>query len=99
MPGLSFGKLKNISLFQHIQTSTEQTLPPTQTASGTLYQIIKLVENGANHSLLSCTITYGGHFSSYVYDFLVITKHKITTLLIFLKVYTYVLYSVYSQAL
>jgi len=93
MPGLSCGKLKNISLFQHILPSMEQTLPPTQTASGTLHQIVKLVENGANHSPLSCTMTYVGNFRSYVYNFIAITKHKITTLLIFLNVYTCVLYS------
>ena len=84
MPDLSCGKIKNISLFQHILTSTEQTLPPTQTASGTLYQIVQLVKNGANHSLLSCTMTYIGHLRSYVYNFIAITKHTITTLLIFL---------------
>jgi len=99
MPGLSCGKLKNISLFQHILTSMEQTLPPTQTESRTLYQIIKLVENGANHSLLSCNMTYVGHFRSYANNFIVITKYKIPTVLIFLNVYTYVLYSLQSQGL
>jgi len=93
MPGLSYGKLKNISLFQRILTSMEQTLPTTQTASGTIYQIIKLVENGTNHSLLSCTMTYVSHFRSLVCNFIAITKCKITTLLIILNVYTNVLYS------
>jgi hypothetical protein len=38
--------------------------------------------------------TYVGHFRSFMYDFIVITKYKITTLLIFLNVYTYVLYTI-----
>jgi len=41
------------------------------------------------------TALYVGHFRSFVYDvvFVAITKHKITMLLIFLNVYTYVMYS------
>jgi hypothetical protein len=37
---------------------------------------------------------YIGRFRSFVYNFFGITKYKVTTLLIFLKVYTYVLYPV-----
>jgi len=37
--------------------------------------------------LLYC-IMYVGHFRSFVCDFIVITKYKITTLPIFLNVYT-----------
>jgi hypothetical protein len=93
MSGMRFGKLKKIFLFKHIPTSMEQMVPPAQTASGTLYQIRKLVENVANHPPLQCAMTYTVH------DFIVITKHQITTILIFLNVYTYVLYSMESQAL
>jgi len=53
----------------------------------------------APYSTFSDRQNYEGHFRSFVYDCLVITKHKITTLPIFLNVYTYVLYSVQSPTL
>ena len=37
--------------------------------------------------------TYVGHLRSFVYSFIVIAKYKMITVLIFLNVYTYVLYS------
>jgi len=40
-----------------------------------------------------------GHFRSFVYDFIVITKDKVTTLLIFMNVYTYILYSLHLLGL
>ena len=42
---------------------------------------------------------YISHIRSFVYDFIVTTKYKITTLPIFLNVYTHILYSLYSPAL
>ena len=42
--------------------------------------------------LVSDTIIYVCHFRSFVYDFIVKTKYKITTLLIFLNVYTHVIF-------
>jgi hypothetical protein len=39
---------------------------------------------------ISTGLYYIGHFRSFVYDFIGITKYKITTLLIFLNVYTYI---------
>jgi len=38
-------------------------------------------------------MNYEGHFRNFVYDFIVITKYKITSLMIFLNVYTNVLHS------
>ena len=42
---------------------------------------------------------YQDNFRSFVYDCLVITKYKITSLLIFLNVYAYVLHSIQSPVL
>jgi hypothetical protein len=53
----------------------------------------------APYSTFSYRQNYEGHFRSFVCNCLVITKYKITTLLIFLNVYTYVLYSMQSPAL
>ena len=60
----------------------------------------KFLQPPDNSSLLG-TITflsslfsnYEGHFRSFVFDFIVITKYKITIPLIFLNVYTHVVYS------
>jgi len=45
----------------------------------------------SNHCHLIYVSIYVGHFRSFVYDVIVITKYKITTHLIFLNVYTCVL--------
>jgi len=47
----------------------------------------------SNHYHLMYVCIYVDHFRSFVYDFIVITKYQITTQLIFLNVYTCVLYS------
>jgi len=44
------------------------------------------------------TTLYVGHLRSFVYDVVAKTKHKITMCLIFLNVYTYVLYSLVLPA-
>jgi hypothetical protein len=48
----------------------------------------------ALHVLAMTQHTYVSHFMSFMYDFIVITKSNITTLLMFLNVYTYALYTI-----
>jgi hypothetical protein len=42
---------------------------------------------------------YVGHFRRFVYDILVLTKYKITTLVVVLNIYTNVLYKMQSSLL
>ena len=85
--------------------------PPFNFPNNTEYKplsssLFKFLQPRDTPSLL-CTITflsslfsnYERHFRSFVFDFIVITKYKITTPLIFLNVYTHAVYSVWSPAL